>query len=80
MFELQAPMQTLIDTAVLRLKADLPDAGIALSFSDFPHPDSHERWDVFRDYGATFVYISLMFTFVVQVRIFILEGGFFRNQ
>lgn len=64
--DLYVPMQAALDQAFLRVYGDTADASIDVSFSNFPHPDLEFNFDVMQNYGASFLFIAMMFNFVIQ--------------
>ena len=71
--EVSLPLQLAIDSALLRVFGDKPEAHINASFSDFPHPDLPNSFDVLRSYGSSFFYIAISFNYVIQLVLIVEE-------
>lgn len=67
------PLQMAIDSAFLRVFAHKENARIEASFSDFPHPDMPNNFDVLQSYGSSFLYIAISFNYVIQLVLIVEE-------
>lgn len=64
---LVAAAQYALDTAFIRMYGGPAAASLTASYSNVPHPDSPSRFDVWSQYGATFMYVSLFVVCIVQL-------------
>lgn len=74
--EITTPLQSAVDSAILRRYTSKDAAEIRYSVSGFPHPETvtdELLWDAFEEYGTQFMYIVLTFNFAVQLQMIVLE-------
>ena len=73
--ELRAPLQTALDSAFIRKygQGNVNEAKISVHISDFPHPDLPISFYVMDEYGQIFFYMIMVFNFVVQSMLVVME-------
>jgi hypothetical protein len=60
----QMPLQTATDAAFATLYGNTPkEITIRAAFSNFPHPDLAASFEVFKEFGSLFLFISLTYVF-----------------
>lgn len=70
----RAPLQTALDSAFIRLYGnETGTARIKAGISDFPHPDLPVSFYVMDEYGREFFYMVMVFNFVVQAVLVVME-------